>query len=39
MEITEATAVVRARAFIRRCQIAQIPVDVELCASAANAEI
>ena len=28
MEITEATAVVRARAFIKRCEITSIPVDV-----------
>jgi hypothetical protein len=39
MEITEAGAVVRARAFIKRCQITEIPVDIHQCAAAANAEI
>jgi Zn-dependent peptidase ImmA (M78 family) len=39
MEISEATAVVRARAFIKRCEITSIPVDVQKCASVANAEI
>jgi hypothetical protein len=39
MELTEATAVVRARAFIKRCQIADIPVDIRRCAAVANAEV
>jgi Zn-dependent peptidase ImmA (M78 family) len=39
MEISEATAIIRARAFIKQCEIASIPVDVNRCAKAANAEI
>jgi hypothetical protein len=39
MEITEATAIVRARAYIKRCQISRIPVDVQQCAALSNAEI
>lgn len=38
-EITEATAIVRARAFVRKASIDRVPVDLEKYAQAANAEL
>ena len=38
-EITEATAIVRARAFVRKAGIDRVPVDLEKYAQAVNAEV